>query len=271
MKFGLSSCSKNIFDHKSTKKAANSREKCIFAESLRDMNRYFLITIAILLFAATTTRAQENPSASPKMVVQTADGTEDDQTYSGSAPIVAHFTSNPSNVGVYTPRYEWHVYMSGKEDSPYLIRYDQDFDYTFEKSGTSYISLTISFVNGTDTILYQLDSPFSITASESVLKVPNTFSPNGDGQNDIFKVKDDYKSIIEFHGYIFNRWGKKLFEWNDITQGWDGKSGSSEVSDGVYFCRIDAKGADGKVYKIRKAINLLRTYLNEGSSKTTGK
>jgi len=235
------------------------------------MNRYFLTTFIIFLLSIKGIHAQENPSATPKMVIETTEGNEEDQTYSGSAPIVAHFTSNPTNVGSYTPHYEWHVYLSGKQDSPYLIRYDRDFDYTFEKSGTSDINLTISFVNGTDTILYQLDDPFSVTASESVLKVPNAFSPNGDGQNDIFKVKDDYKSIIEFHGYIFNRWGKKLFEWDNIAQGWDGKAEGSEVSEGVYFCRIDAKGADGKIYKIRKAINLLRSYINEGNSTTTGK
>jgi gliding motility-associated-like protein len=210
----------------------------------------------------------EYPSAEPVMKVETPDGEEQNTEYSGSAPIVAHFTSNVTNLGNYTPLYEWHVYEAGKEDSPYLIRYDADFDYTFVKSGTSYISLNISFVQGQDTISYSLDTPFQITASESVLQVPNAFSPNGDGTNDVFKVKDGYKSIIEFHGYIFNRWGKKLFEWKDISQGWDGRSSGHDVPDGVYFCRIDAKGADGKVYKIRKAINLLRSYL-EGSSTTT--
>lgn len=214
------------------------------------------------------TDEDEYPSAAPVMTVETEDGTEEDTEYSGSAPIVAHFTSNPSNVGSYTPLYEWHVYEAGKEDAPYLIRYDQDFDYTFTKSGTSYISLVISFVLDGDTIEYEMDSPFSVTASESVLNVPNAFSPNGDGQNDVFRVKEGYKSIIEFHGYIFNRWGKKLFEWKNIDEGWDGKHNGSDVPDGVYYCRIDAKGADGKVYKIRKAVNLLRGYLPSTSTAT---
>lgn len=210
----------------------------------------------------------EYPSAEPVMKIETPDGEEQNTEYSGSAPIVAHFTSNIISAGDYVPLYEWHVYEAGKQDSPYLIRYDADFDYTFTKSGTSYISLNISFVRGQDTISYSLDTPFQVTASESVMQVPNAFSPNGDGTNDVFKVKDGYKSIIEFHGYIFNRWGKKLFEWKDIRQGWDGRSGGQDVPDGVYFCRIDAKGADGKVYKVRKAINLLRSYM-EGSSTTT--
>ncbi len=236
------------------------------------MSHFRLITAILLVaYAAISLKAQDYPSATPQMVVETPDGNEESQTYSGSAPIVAHFTSNPTDMGSYTARYEWHVYKAGEPDNPYLVRYDRDFDYTFMQSGTSYIKLYITFTHENDTIQYELSDPFSITASESVLNVPNAFSPNGDGQNDIFRVKEDHRSIIEFHGYIFNRWGKKLFEWKDITQGWDGTHNGRDVADGVYYCRIDAKGADGKVYKIRKAVTLLRGYLNEqGNTGGTG-
>ena len=235
------------------------------------MNRFRLITVLLSVFAAICLKAQNYPTANPQMVIETQDGEEESQSYSGSAPIIAHFTSNPTDVGSYTARYEWQVYKAGDPDNPYLVRYDKDFDYTFMQSGTSYIKLYITFTLGNDTIQYELSDPFSVTASESVLNVPNAFSPNGDGQNDVFRVKEDYRSIIEFHGYIFNRWGKKLFEWTDITQGWDGQHNGSKVADGVYYCRIDAKGADGKVYKIRKAVTLVRSYLSEqGTSSTTG-
>ena len=141
------------------------------------------------------------------------------------------------------------------------MRYDADFDYEFVETGKSFISLQISFVNGNDTINYKMETPFTVEAWSSSISVPNAFSPNGDDINDIFRVKrDGYKSIVSFHGYIFNRHGKKLFEWTDITQGWDGKSGGEPVADGVYYVRIDARGADGKHYNIKKAINLLRGY-----------
>ena len=113
-----------------------------------------------------------------------------------------------------------------------------------------------------------MDSPFKISISESKLEVPNAFSPNGDNINDIFKVKDSYQSIVSFKGMIFNRWGKKLFEWTDITQGWDGRSNGNDVPDGAYFLHIQAKGADGRNYNIRKTINLLRGY-QEGTSGVT--
>lgn len=225
-----------------------------------------LVLLSLMLTSAMAD--DEYPSASPKMEIEEEAGLTEETDYSGSAPIVAHFTSNVSALGDYTPLYEWHIYEAGKEDSPYLIRYDANMDYTFTRSGTSYISLAITFVHGTDTIEYEMEEPFSVQASESVLHIPNAFSPNGDRQNDVFKAKSDYKSIIKFHGYIFNRYGKKLYEWTDITQGWDGKHSGHDVADGVYFCKIEAEGADGKQYHIHKAINLLRGY--DKSTTTSG-
>lgn len=60
------------------------------------------------------------------------------------------------------------------------------------------------------------------TTKVSSLLLPNAFSPNGDGINDIYKPKDGYRNIEEFHAYIYNRWGQKLYEWTDPATGWDG-------------------------------------------------
>lgn len=209
------------------------------------------------LFAAVS--SDETPEVNPKMTIEEEDGPVEATEYSGSAPLVAHFTSNIEDSGEYTPLYEWKVYKDGST-TPYLIRYESDFDFTFRESGSNKITLQVSFVNGADTLLYEMPTDFKIEVSTSVLNVPNGFSPNGDGTNDIFRVKQDYKSIVEFHGYIFNRNGKKLFEWTDITQGWDGTYHGTPVADGAYFVRIDAKGADGRHYDIKKAVNLLRGY-----------
>lgn len=90
--------------------------------------------------------------------------------------------------------------------------------------------------------------------------MPNAFSPNGDGINDIYQAKQNYKSIIEFHAYIFNRWGQKLYEWDSPAkgQGWDGTYRGKPVKDGVYYVLVKAKGADGTVFNIRKDVNILR-------------
>lgn len=201
-----------------------------------------------------------DPSASPIMRIETENGKEEFNEYTGSAPIKAFFEANVENVGDYTPLYEWHVYKDGKTDAPYLVRYDADFNYEFRETGQHGISLTISFVNNGDTISYKMETDFTVSASSSVLNVPNAFSPNGDGTNDTFGVKDDYKSIVEFKGYIFNRYGTKLFEFKNITDRWDGTYKGHDVPDGAYFVKIEAKGADGRHYNIKKAVNILRGY-----------
>ena len=94
----------------------------------------------------------------------------------------------------------------------------------------------------------------------SKLSFPNAFSPNSDGKNDKFMAKE-CENIAEFHAYIFNRWGQKLFEWTDPTDGWDGTQNGTPVKEGVYFILCKAKGTDGQTYTIRKDVNLLRGYL----------
>jgi len=51
--------------------------------------------------------------------------------------------------------------------------------------------------------------------------MPNAFTPNGDGFNDIFKVKYPFYAS-QFDFTIYDRWRNKIFETNDITKGWDG-------------------------------------------------
>ncbi len=54
--------------------------------------------------------------------------------------------------------------------------------------------------------------------------IPNAFSPNGDGLNDVFRVNGLYRNI-NFSMVIFDRWGQMVFESDDVDKGWDGKAG----------------------------------------------
>ena len=102
----------------------------------------------------------------------------------------------------------------------------------------------------------------NISGEASQLTFPNAFSPNGDGNNDLYQAKT-CQNIVEFRATIINRWGHKLYEWSDPAGGWDGTSGGRNVADGVYFVIVKAKGADGKDYHIRKDVNLLRGHSNQ--------
>jgi gliding motility-associated-like protein len=63
---------------------------------------------------------------------------------------------------------------------------------------------------------------------------PNAFTPNDDGLNDEWKVIDLCEDINDFHLAIFNRWGEKVFETSDATQGWNGTYQNKEMEIGTY-------------------------------------
>lgn len=215
----------------------------------------------------------EIPTISPTATYVTDEGEEENSNMSGNAPLVGRFQANPQNVGEYSANYEWRFTIDG-ESTPYLTRYEENTEYTFTKAGTHNIVVYVTFINGNDTIAYTQEywdeiGPMRVTISESKLEMPNAFSPNGDGINDIYKAKDGYQSIIEFHAYIFNRWGQKLYEWDDPAGGWDGKYNGKDVKQGVYFVLVKAKGADGRTFNIRRDVNLLRGYTEESGTSTT--
>ena len=118
-------------------------------------------------------------------------------------------------------------------------------------------------MQGTDTIEYRQENPFTVNIRESILEFPNTITPNGDGINDELKPKKGWQSIVEFHAMVFSRSGRLIYEWRDPAGKWDGRSNGSYVPDGAYYLRVDAKGADGRRFEIRKVINVLKGWREE--------
>ncbi|HTB05684.1 MAG TPA: choice-of-anchor L domain-containing protein [Bacteroidia bacterium] len=87
--------------------------------------------------------------------------------------------------------------------------------------------------------------------------VPNVFTPNGDGQNDVFHVKAGGMKTYDIE--IFNRWGEKLFEANSPAIDWTGRSSAGvEESDGTYFYIITATDYSNKNYKLNGYLQLIR-------------
>lgn len=220
-----------------------------------------------LILTAQILHAQTVPTISPLATYTDKDGNEQTETsISESAPLSVTFNANAENTDGWISHYEWHFYKEGKRDNPYLVRYEENTSYTFTEAGAHYVELWAQFVQGNDTIAYtdsyysSEGSPLVVVISESKLEMPNAFSPNGDGINDIYKAKDGYQSIVEFHAYIFNRWGQKLYSWDDPAGGWDGKYNGKDVKQGVYFVLVKARGADGRKYNIKRDVNLLRGY-----------
>ncbi len=96
-----------------------------------------------------------------------------------------------------------------------------------------------------------------VTPLCSTLEIPNVFTPNGDGVNDAFSMI--YQNIAEFHCVIFNRWGKLIYEWDNIQTSWNGETNSGNpASDGTYFYVLNAKGKDDKEFNKHGIVTLLR-------------
>ena len=82
------------------------------------------------------------------------------------------------------------------------------------------------------------------------LFIPNVFTPNGDGLNDVFNVKgigiDDKNFLMQ----IFDRWGEKIYETNDLHKGWDGTSKHGEKpKQDVYVYKIYTQDIKGNKYE----------------------
>ncbi len=86
------------------------------------------------------------------------------------------------------------------------------------------------------------------------LEIPDSFSPNGDGVNDVFLLKNGGLEEIEVR--IFDRWGNLVFGSNQTQTFWDGKSPGGElVPTGTYFLLLRALG-DGTIYEKRGSITV---------------
>ncbi len=97
----------------------------------------------------------------------------------------------------------------------------------------------------------------TIDTKTSELYIPNAFTPNGDGLNDVFKIYNlTNESVIDFR--IFNRWGNIMYRSEDNQAEWDGKSKSTEQPTGVYGYLIKVAYDDGRIVTYKGTLTLIR-------------
>ena len=235
------------------------------------MKKISFFIVLSLLFVAVA-KAQDIEAPKPTALVIDSRGGRTDigigEEYSGEAPVAVRFYANAPQVAGYSLTCTWQFFKEGEEE-PYLVRHDADVEIELNESGTTLVMPNITYTNIENSEVYwpfdaETYQPFQIILAESGLEAPNAFSPNGDGINDYYNVFN-VKSIIEFHGAIYNRWGQELYRWGLDEMGregcgWDGTYKGNPVKPGVYFVVIKAKGADGIEYEIKRDVNLLRGY-----------
>ncbi len=87
--------------------------------------------------------------------------------------------------------------------------------------------------------------------------LPNAFSPNGDGLNDIYRVTArKFINVQEFK--IFNRWGTEVFSTGDISKGWDGNYKGKPQDPAVYYYLVRVAYPNGKTQFLRGDLTLIR-------------
>lgn len=222
----------------------------------------------------------DEPDIHPTAAYLNKDGVEEDTPPTDLKDLITGiYRANPEfDENEWSPSFEWRFTLEG-ETAPYLIRYDEETTVQFTKVGTTTIVCFATFTNRSTGEVYRIDdtnedkelTKFTVTVPQSSLTMPNAFSPNDDGYNDLYKPKN-YNSLVEFHAIIFNRWGQKLYEWDNPASGWDGTYNGTPVKEGVYYCQVRARGTDGIRYSYKKDVNLLRGFKERegGSSSSSG-
>ena len=175
-----------------------------------------------------------------------------------SAPFTVEFQSFVTDALIH---FEWQFSIDPDFENIINRFYTQDLDYTFTEEGNFYVRFIGSNADGS---CHSIGDPYEVSIGSSELLVPNAFSPNGDGINDIWKVA--YRSLIEFKCSIFDRYGHEIFYFDDPDNGWDGKNGTKFVKPGVYYYIIEAKGSDGRLYKKSGDINIINSKQYSGGS-----
>ncbi|HXD92518.1 MAG TPA: gliding motility-associated C-terminal domain-containing protein, partial [Bacteroidia bacterium] len=161
---------------------------------------------------------------------------------SGTAPLNVALTNNSVGATGYT----WNFGNGGTS--------------ILQNPNTSYPNVGMYTVTLTATVGLCVESYSQIiivnepTAS---IIIPNIFTPNGDGINEVFAITG--AGISDFSCIIYDRWGIEMFESSSITISWDGKTKNGvAVPDGVYFYIINAKGNNLPANTYKGYVTLIR-------------
>ncbi|MBP7103059.1 MAG: gliding motility-associated C-terminal domain-containing protein [Bacteroidales bacterium] len=123
------------------------------------------------------------------------------------------------------------------------------------KSTTTY-TVTVTDKYGcieSDTVtIFVLD----VICDEPYIFIPNAFTPNKDGNNDVLYVRG--KLLTDVYLVIFDRWGEKIFETRDINKGWDGTYKGQDCSPGVYVFYLEATCLGELFYTHKGNVTLIR-------------
>jgi gliding motility-associated-like protein len=136
---------------------------------------------------------------------------------------------------------EWDLGIYGSSTS-------QVYNYTFEDLGTYYVGLSVITENG---CMEEIVDSVIIEENYAVF-IPTSFTPNGDGLNDVFMPLGG--GIEKFKLEIYNRWGNMIYSTNSMSQPWDGNDHGQDN----YIWKVYLKDKDGVDREMIGSVTLLR-------------
>lgn len=174
---------------------------------------------------------------------------------SGCSPLTVNFTNTSQNA----TNFNWNFGDGNTMSSSGLT--SESHEYTISSdmylvaiaddgcTDTTYQSITIDICgctdpNGTNYNEFATVDDGSCIYPEPVVVAPNIFTPNDDGNNDIFELDAKYTDMIQL--VITNRWGNVVYEGESANPAWDGKTSSGgKAEEGTYFYKYTATGIYG--------------------------
>jgi gliding motility-associated-like protein len=185
------------------------------------------------------------------VVVHWPNGCDDDTTIANMITVAAvpsaEFTWTPQPPSVLEPEVQF-IEQAG----PYATSYAWDFAGLGEDTAANPIFLFPADIGNTYPV--QLIVTNYLGCADTAVRnvevidqflvfVPNAFTPDGDGVNEVLFVQGRDIATEDYRLVIFDRWGEKIYESTDRSEGWDGSYSGSPVQDGVYAWRLNARSA----------------------------
>jgi gliding motility-associated-like protein len=184
---------------------------------------------------------------------------------------MAAFSTNPEKPTVATAKIQMmNQSIIDTNTFNHKLSYRWDFGNTNQNSDTSLLCSPY-YHHGKDTgkfnITLIVTSPYncSDTAIKSIyikpslsIYIPNAFTPNNTGPSVNNTFKPITGSYLKAQFSIYNRWGEKLFETNNLTNGWDGKSNGLDCEEGTYLYKLVIFDKDFQSYQYHGTFTLLR-------------
>lgn len=159
-------------------------------------------------------------------------------------PLGSNVTLNNTSTNADT--YDWEVLCTGQTST------STNFNIAFADTGNCCIILIATSSAGcADTVRKCVN-----VVKEAVVIIPNVFTPNGDGSNDVFKINSTGLKTLTCA--IYDRWGLKMYEWDGLKGYWDGATKSGIAPDGTYFYIVTYTDLKDKSITEKGFLNLFK-------------